>query len=181
MNLPNLITLGRTISVPFIFWLLIAGHTRTAFFLFLIAGVSDALDGFLAKRFNWQTELGAYLDPLADKLLLVSVFVALGSIGELSLWLVVAVVSRDILIIIGVVLAWVLGNPVRIKPNILSKANTLFQIILALVVLADMGFDLGWTQLRMGLGILTGLCTGTSLLNYAYLWMAHMNGQPKEP
>jgi len=102
VNPPNLITVFRAMLVPVVFWLLMAGHTQSALILFIIAGVSDALDGFLAKRYNWQTELGAYLDPLADKLLLVSVFIALGSLQELPLWLVVAVVSRDILIILAV-------------------------------------------------------------------------------
>ena len=111
LNLPNLITLGRVILVPVVFWLLITGQTEVAFVAFIIAGISDAVDGYLAKTFGWKTELGAYLDPLADKLLIVSIFLALGVDGKLPLWLVIAVVSRDILIVIAVMLSWLLGNP----------------------------------------------------------------------
>ena len=124
-------------SVPVIFWLLVTGQNKIAFFVFVAAGISDAVDGYLAKRFDWTTELGAYLDPLADKLLIVSIFIALGVRGELPLWLVIAVVSRDILIVAAVLLAWLLDQPVRIKPLAISKANTLAQIVLAATVLAD--------------------------------------------
>jgi len=141
LNLPNLITLLRVILVPVVFWLLITDQTQLAFVLFIVAGISDAVDGYLAKTFGWQTELGAYLDPLADKLLIVSIFLALGVDGKLPLWLVVAVVSRDILIVIAVILSWLLSNPVRIRPLIVSKANTVAQIILAGTVLADEGFS----------------------------------------
>ena len=110
INIPNFITLGRIMSVPVIFWLLLSGENKFAFFVFVAAGISDAVDGYLAKRFNWSTELGAYLDPLADKLLIVSIFIALGVRGELPLWLVIAVVSRDILIVAAVLLAWLLDQ-----------------------------------------------------------------------
>ena len=96
-----------------IFWLLLTGQSKIAFFVFVCAGISDAVDGYLAKRFDWSTELGSYLDPLADKLLIVSIFIALGVRNELPLWLVIAVVSRDILIVAAVLLAWLLDQPVR--------------------------------------------------------------------
>ena len=96
-----------------------------------------------AKTFGWQTKLGAYLDPLADKLLIVSIFLALGVDGKLPLWLVIAVVSRDILIVMAVLLSWLMGRPCEIRPLIVSKANTVVQIVLAATVLADEGFNLG--------------------------------------
>src|SRR5205085_1885968 len=102
---------------------LLSDQSKIAFVVFLCAGISDAVDGFLAKRFNWRTELGSYLDPLADKLLIVSIFIALGVRNELPLWLVIAVVSRDILLVAAVLLAWLLDKPVRIKPLAVSKAN----------------------------------------------------------
>jgi len=176
LNIPNFITLGRVILVPLVFWLLITGQTEAAFFAFIIAGISDAVDGWLAKSFGWTTELGAYLDPLADKLLIVSIFLALGVGGELPLWLVIAVVSRDILIVMAVVLSWVLGNPVRIKPLIVSKANTVSQIVLAGVVLADEGFGLGLGILRFVLVWITGLLTFASLAAYLHGWLLHMSG-----
>jgi cardiolipin synthase (CMP-forming) len=174
--LPNLITLGRVILVPLVFWLLITGQTQAAFFAFIIAGVSDAVDGWLAKSFGWATELGAYLDPLADKLLIVSIFLALGVGGKLPLWLVIAVVSRDILIVIAIVLSWVLSNPVRIKPLWVSKANTLSQIVLAGLVLADEGFGLGLGWARFVLVWVTGALTIASLAAYLHGWLLHMSG-----
>ena len=159
INIPNFITLARVLSVPVIFWLLVNGNSRIAFFVFLCAGISDAVDGYLAKRFNWTTELGAYLDPLADKLLIVSIYIALGVSKELPLWLVVAVVSRDILILLAVLLSWLMDQPVRIKPLMVSKINTAAQIVLAATVLADDGFGLGLDTTRLALVWITGALT----------------------
>lgn len=176
LNIPNLITLGRIILVPIVFWLLLTGETQAAFFLFVIAGVSDAVDGFLAKRYGWSTELGAYLDPLADKMLIVSIFVALGVKSALPSWLVIAVVSRDILIVAGVVLSWLLDRPMTIKPAVVSKFNTLSQIVLAGTVLADDGFGLGLETLRVALVWITGALTIASLVTYLRTWHRHMSG-----
>lgn len=176
MNLPNLITLGRVILVPLVFWLLVTGQIQAAFFAFIIAGISDGVDGYLAKTYGWSTELGAYLDPLADKLLIVCIFLALGVGGELPLWLVIAVVSRDILIVTAIILSWLLGNPVRIRPLAVSKANTLSQIVLAGTVLADEGFGLGLGTVRFVLVWLTGALTIASLAAYLHSWLLHMSG-----
>lgn len=175
LSIPNLITLARVISVPLIFWLLVSGRTQTACVVFVLAGVSDALDGYLAKYFNWQTELGAYLDPLADKLLIVCTYVALGVLDELPSWLVIMVVSRDVLIVAAVVLSWLLNNPVKIAPFVVSKLNTLAQIVLASVVLADIGFGLGLEPVRFVLVWLTGILTLASLGAYLRAWVAHMS------
>lgn len=175
-NIPNCISLGRVLTVPFVFWLLLSGRYQTAFFIFVLAGLSDAVDGWLAKRYNWQTELGAYLDPLADKLLVVCIFVAMGWQGELPSWLVIAVVSRDLLIITGVMLAWVLDQPVNIRPLIVSKANTFAQLLLASVVLADTGFALGLGTLRLVLVWATLALTLASLWAYTVIWLRHMTG-----
>ena len=174
LNIPNFISLGRVLSVPVVFWLLLTGRYQSAFFLFVAAGISDAVDGWLAKRYSWQTELGAYLDPLADKLLIVCIFVAMGWRGELPSWLVIAVVSRDLLIVTGVLLAWLLDHPVTIKPLIVSKANTFAQLLLAAVVLADAGFALGLTGLRGWLVLATGFLTLASLWAYTVTWLRHM-------
>ena len=175
-NSPNCITLGRVLTVPFVFWLLLSGRYQTAFFIFVLAGLSDAVDGWLAQRYNWQTELGAYLDPLADKLLVVCIFVAMGWQGELPSWLVIAVVSRDLLIITGVMLAWVLDQPVNIRPLVVSKANTFAQLLLASVVLADTGFALGLGTLRLVLVWVTLALTLASLWAYTVIWLRHMTG-----
>ena len=176
INIPNFITFGRVISVPVIFWLLVSEQPQLAFFVFLAAGISDAVDGYLAKTFNWQTELGAYLDPMADKLLLVSIYIALGVKAELPLWLVIAVVSRDVLIVMGVLLAWLLDQPVAIRPLAVSKANTAAQITLAALVLADNAFGLGYGTARTVLVWITGLLTLWSLAAYVRAWFDHMTG-----
>ena len=176
INIPNFITLGRVLSVPVIFWLLLSGENKIAFFVFVCAGISDAVDGYLAKRFDWSTELGAYLDPLADKLLIVSIYIALGARSELPLWLVIAVVSRDILILLAVLLSWLLDHPVRIKPLAVSKANTTAQLLLAATVMADQAFGLGFEGTRTVLVWLTAALTLLSLAAYVRAWLLHMTG-----
>jgi cardiolipin synthase len=185
INIPNFITLGRVIAVPVIFWLLVSGKAKAAFFVFVLAGISDAVDGYLAKRFNWRTELGAFLDPLADKLLIVSIYIALGVRDELPSWLVIAVVSRDILILMAILLSWLMGHPVRIRPLTISKLNTAFQILLAAFVLAVASFDIGgetsWLGqttdlLRTALVWITGVLTFLSLGTYLKAWLFHMTG-----
>ena len=176
INIPNFITLGRIISVPVIFWLLLTGQNQIAFYVFVCAGISDAVDGYLAKTYDWRTELGSYLDPLADKLLIVSIYIALAVLGELPLWLVIAVVSRDILIVAAVLLAWLLDHPVRVRPLAVSKANTAVQILLAATVLADKAFDLGLELTRVVLVWTTGALTLISLAAYLRAWFKHMTG-----
>jgi len=176
LNIPNFITVGRVILVPVVFWLLVSGRVQAAFFAFVVAGISDGVDGYLAKRFGWTTELGAYLDPLADKLLLVSIFVAMGVLGELPSWLVIGVVTRDIMIVVAVMLSWLMDHPVRIRPLAVSKANTAAQLILASTVLADVGFGLGLTQLRVVLIWVAAALTLASLAAYMRAWLLHMTG-----
>jgi len=181
LSIPNLITLGRILLVPIVVWAISSGAMWIAFILFLAAGVSDAVDGFLAKRFNMTTMLGSYLDPLADKALLVSIYVTLGINGLLPRWLVILVVSRDVMIVGGVMLSWLVGSPVKMKPLIVSKLNTLAQIVLASVVLGSLGYRL---DIPTATTILMGLVAATTLLSIAaYLteWMRHMNDAMGKP
>jgi len=152
-----------------------------AFLLFLFAGLSDAADGFLAKRYKWDTELGAYLDPIADKALLVSIYVTLGLAGQLPAWLVIAVVSRDILIVGAVVLSWMLSRPLSMHPLLISKANTLSQIVLAGLVLAELGLGLGLEELVQLLIWVTGTLTIVSAAAYFVAWLRHMASYEPEP
>src|SRR5882762_3993793 len=115
LSIPNLITLARILLVPVVIWAITSSQMRIAFLLFFAAGVSDAVDGFLAKRFGMQTELGAYLDPLADKAMIVSIYVALGIADVIPPWLVILVVSRDIMIVSAIMLSWLMGRPVTLK------------------------------------------------------------------
>src|SRR5690606_31332478 len=138
LTVPNLITLIRLLLVPSVVFALLTGYMGWAFAGFLLAGISDGIDGFIARHFDQRSELGAYLDPMADKLLLVSVFVVLGYMGELPLWLVIAAVSRDALIVSAVLLSTIMSHPVKVRPLFVSKANTLVQIVLAALVLGEL-------------------------------------------
>ena len=145
LNLPNLITLGRLLCVPLAIWLILGERYGFAFWVFVAAGVSDALDGWIAKRWDQRTPLGALLDPIADKALLAAVYITLGFAGELPHWLVILVVLRDLLIVGGYLLSRGVNPP---EPLFISKVNTLVQIALVGFVLA-----------RLGLGIDEGLVT----------------------
>lgn len=175
MSIPNIITLGRVILVPIVFWLLLNGELQLAFLTFIAAGISDAVDGFLAKRFNWETELGAYLDPIADKLLLVCVFVALAVTHRLPSWIAILVVSRDVLIVIAIVLSWLLNHPTPMKPLAVSKLNTTAQIVLAATVLAGDAFALNLAGPVLVLTWLTAALTLASLAAYLRVWLRHMS------
>jgi len=144
LNIPNSLTLLRMLLVPVIVWLILAEQMYAAFLTFLLAGLSDALDGLIAKQFNLVTPLGTYLDPLADKILLVSIYVTLGIQEDLPSWLVILVVSRDFLIIGGIIFTFLLELNITIVPSKLSKLNTFCQILLAAFVLADKGLEAGF-------------------------------------
>lgn len=179
MSIPNLITIGRIMLVPVIVYLMIQGAFEAAFWLFIIAGISDGIDGFIAKQFDQATELGAYLDPIADKALLVSIYVTLGISGHLPVALVMLVVSRDVLIVGAVLLSWALGRKVEIAPLLVSKVNTATQITLACVVLANLGFTLQWEHLTTGLVAAVAVFTIWSGIAYMMAWVQDMAGQEK--
>jgi cardiolipin synthase len=181
LSIPNLITLGRILLVPIVVWAIASGTMWIAFVLFVVAGVSDAVDGFLAKRFGMTTELGAYLDPLADKALIVSIYISLGIDGAIPRWLVILVVSRDILIVGGIMLSWVMGSPLKIKPLLVSKLNTVAQIMFACVVLGLLGFDIQADTLTLVLMGLVAALTLLSVAAYVAEWVRHMNSAAAGP
>ncbi len=169
-RLPNIITLTRILVVPILVWLVVVDDLRVAFWLFLAAGISDAIDGFIAKRFDAVSEVGIYLDPLADKVLLVGVFVTLGAVDLMPPWLVILVVSRDILIVGGILFSFALSLPLTPNPSRLGKFNTFAQISLAAAVLALHGLQ--W-PLAMPVEILTyavGAVTALSGGHYILKW-----------
>lgn len=178
VTLPNLISLARLLLVPAIIWMITAGWNATAFAIFVVAGIGDAVDGFIARHFNQRSELGAYLDPLADKALIVSIYVTLGIIGAVPRWLVILVVSRDIMIIGAVMLSWLLGSPIRVKPLWVSKLNTVAQILFACLVLASLGIGFSAEPLRIALMIAVAALTLLSVAFYLAEWMRHMNSTP---
>ena len=177
-NIPNLISVVRLLLVPLTVWLMISEAYGWAFLTFMAAGISDGVDGYLARRFDWRTKLGAYLDALADKALLVSVFVTLGLLRIIPAWLAIMVVSRDALIVGAVLLSRLMDNPVRVRPLMVSKVNTVVQIGFAVSVL---GFAaLGWPL--KGLvdygSIPVALLTALSGAAYLATWLRHMAEQP---
>ena len=175
MNIPNLITLLRLVSVPLIVWVILQNRMDFAFGLFVLSGISDAIDGPLARRTGKVSELGTILDPIADKALLVSIYVTLGIQGGLPSWIVITVVSRDVLIVGGILLAYLLEKPVEINPLQVSKINTGAQIVLAAFVLFDLGFS-GATRMIQpwvieALIILVAITTVLSGVLYAVGWV----------
>lgn len=173
--LPNIITTGRLVLVPLVIALIVQHRWMEALAVFLIAGVSDAVDGWLAKTFNLRTELGAYLDPVADKALLISIYVTLAIIGHLPTVIAILVVSRDVMIMGAVVISWLVDKPVAIRPLIVSKANTAAQIGLAAMVLAGKAF--GWSFDGWFTAALYVVATLTIASTAAYLWqwVRHMS------
>ncbi len=170
MSLPNLITLGRLLSVPLAIWLILSGNMKAAFWLFVAAGLSDAVDGFIAKHFDQRSRLGALLDPIADKALLVGMYVTLGLSGHLPNWLVILVVFRDFLIIGGLLVALVLAQSMRWEPLFISKLNTAMQIVLIAVLLARLGLGIGDFGLTTLIDLLIyGVAVTTILSGAGYL------------
>ncbi len=175
MSIPNLITLGRILLVPVVVWAIAAGQMAIAFVLFLGAGVTDAVDGYLAKRFNMTSELGSYLDPIADKALIVSIYLTLGINSLIPRFLVILVVSRDIMIVGAFILSWLMGTPLKVRPLIVSKLNTVAQIAFACAVLFSLGFQI---EMDIVQNVLIGLVAALSLLSiaaYVREWVRHMN------
>ena len=174
MNLPNIITLGRILLVPVTIWLIVAGQFGFAFLVFLVAGVGDGIDGYIARRYGMKTQLGAYLDPLADKILLVSIYISLGFLQHMPAWLVILVASRDVLIVGAVILSWIMGKPLKMEPLMVSKANTVAQIAFAggqLAVLAWMT-DATWF-LEIGSAVVAAFTVASTAL-YMRAWARHM-------
>lgn len=143
LTLPNLITLARLCAVPATVWLILQQRLDLACLLFVAAGISDAIDGWLARAFRARSALGAILDPVADKALLVSVYVTLAAVGRLPDWLAILVVFRDLVIVGGVLVLWGLGERPPIRPLQLSRLNTVLQITLAGLALLLAGYGLG--------------------------------------
>ncbi len=138
-DIPNLISFLRILlSVPVV-WLLFEREFSAALMLFAIAGISDGLDGFLAKHFGWESRLGGMLDPLADKALLMSSFLVLGALGLVPVWLVILVIFRDLVIIGGALYYHFSVEDLQADPSLISKLNTLLQILLVILVVTDAG------------------------------------------
>jgi cardiolipin synthase (CMP-forming) len=174
LNIANLLTIVRFCLVPIVIVSIIDKEWMIALVVFVVAGVTDAVDGFVARHFDMRTELGAYLDPLADKALLVSIYITLAVAGIIPVWIAVLVVSRDVMIVGAVIISWIMDNPVEINPLRLSKANTLAQITFAALMLFVLAFALSLPMLvQGGLAVVTAL-TLASMAAYLATWFRHM-------
>ena len=169
-DIPNLISFLRILLTLPIVWLLFEQEFTYALMLFAVAGFSDGLDGFLAKHFHWQSHLGGLLDPLADKALLMSAYLVLGGLGLIPVWLVILVIFRDLTIMGGALYYHFSVEEVDANPSLISKLNTLLQIVLVLAVVTDAGPLPLPLLLVQGLIWATGLTTLTSGALYVWVW-----------
>lgn len=170
MNIPNVITLLRILLVPVLVLLLLDGNFTGALWVFLAAGVSDALDGLIAKRFNMCTRLGSLLDPLADKLLLVSSVIVLARAGHLPLWLALTIIARDIIIVGGACVCYFRIGRLEMAPSVPSKLNTFVQICLIFLIIVQQTRLVqisGWLPPLFVLAFITALVSGG---HYVAVW-----------
>jgi cardiolipin synthase len=169
-DIPNLITGFRFLLVPPVVFLLLSNRFGEALVVFAIAGFSDALDGFLAKRYDWTSRLGAALDPLADKLLLVSAFITLGWLGLIPVWLVIIVILRDLVLVVGAVIYNAKIEKLHETPSMVSKLNTVTQILFVLVVIlmqTVQDLPMFWVDALLYSVLATTLWSG---MDYAWTW-----------
>lgn len=168
-DIPNLITVFRFLLVPPIVVLLLNDEYGLGLVLFFIAGISDGIDGFLAKRYGWTTQLGGLLDPLADKLLLISCYATLGWLQVIPLWLVAVVVLRDLIILAGALVYHYRIEALQADPSVISKINTLAQILLVLVALGSQmdALPLHWVDYLVYTVLATTVLSG---VDYVWTW-----------
>jgi cardiolipin synthase (CMP-forming) len=174
-NVPNLITLARMVMTPVAVLMIVSERFLPAFLIFLLAGVSDAIDGFIARNFDLRTELGAYLDPLADKALLISIYVSLALYAGLPAWVAITVVSRDVMILMAVLVSWLMDKPVEIRPVWESKFNTAAQIGLAGFALGVRAYGVDPQPLQTYLEWIVAATTIASGGIYIAQWLNHMS------
>ena len=177
INIPNTLTVLRIILVPAIVILLMQGDFFKALILFTLSGITDGLDGFLARVLHQQTELGAYLDPIADKALMVSCFVTLSIKHVIPGWLSVIVVSRDCIILIGIAMLAIMSVSFQIRPTMISKLTTVFQLLTIFVVLLvhTLAIVVDFRMVLLGLYIVTSALTVLSGLNYIFKGIRFIN------
>ncbi len=174
MSIPNLLTLLRILLTPALVILLLRHDYANALAVFAVAGITDALDGAVARLMKQKTRTGAVLDPIADKALLASSYITLAVMGHIPEWLAVLVISRDVIILFGVLILILFHNGVEIKPTVLSKCTTLAQLATIFLVLVHMAA--GWEGRILDFAFLaTGLFTLASGLHYMYRGVAFLN------
>ena len=177
MTIPNIITMIRILLTPVFVIYVINDKLLTGLVVLIICGVSDGLDGLIARVFKQKSRLGSYLDPLADKIILVSAFIALSIRGFLPSWLTVVVISRDVLILMGVIILYLNDVDLNIKPVISSKITTCFQFVTVIAVLAE-EYLVGLQGYYPYLYYITAIFTIISFSQYLYQWLKTMGEKP---
>ncbi len=177
MNLPNLLTILRILLTPLLVIFLINERFDLAFVVFAAAGVSDGLDGFLARVMKQKTRIGAILDPIADKALLASAYVTLAVMGLVPNWLAVTVISRDLIIVLGVLVLLLFQSGIEIHPTIISKLTTLFQLLTVFIVLFSTVTHLELERVLFGCYVVTAILTIASGLDYIYKGVAMLGNE----
>lgn len=168
--LPNIITCLRILLVIPLLAALFAEQYSSAFYLFLIAGISDGVDGFLARRFGWYSRFGSIADPVADKLLLLSMFIGLGLVDVIPWWLVLTILVKDIWVFSGaLVYHWVIGR-YNFAPNWSSKVSTFLQIILIAALLFSLAFVPFPDSILQGFMIIVWITCMLSMIDYTWVW-----------
>lgn len=180
-HLPNLITLSRIALAPVLILLLREQDYVSSLVVFAVAGVSDGLDGFIAKRFHLTSRLGSILDPLADKILLVSAYVMLTLLEHVPFWLMLTVAFRDLFIIGGYLVYTSMVGPVQMRPSLLSKFNTLMQIALVIVILLQQALTMVYPVMVEGLVYMVMATTVASGVHYVWLWGMRKEVEPVKP
>jgi cardiolipin synthase len=170
-NIPNILTGLRLGAAPALALLLLSGHEGAAFVVFVLAGLTDVADGWLAKRFRLATRFGRWLDPTADKLLMLVAFLTLSQMGATPIWLTAVVIGRDAAIVLGIIVAKLMELPLRVAPLPAGKFSTFMQLGYVALILFLLAFDFDWQTVRAVAAILTGAATILSWIAYGQLWL----------
>ena len=169
LNVPNMLTLARIIMTPVIVYMVLSGEAWLALALMVVAGITDMLDGAIARYFNMRTTVGAYLDPLADKILLISLFITLFIVEQVPLFVFLAIIFRDLIIVLGAVTYEIVTRRLTMQPSFISKATTFIQIVYVALLLLNMAIIIPAILLKIAMW-LTFLLTCASGLHYLISW-----------
>ena len=170
-NIPNLLTALRLASAPMLAALLVRGDDRWALAIFVFAGLSDLADGWLAKRFHMKTRVGRYLDPAADKVLMLASFLALTAMHATPFWLTALVIARDVVIVLAILLARFLELPLRVAPLYIGKFSTAVQVLYVAMMLVLLAFGFEWPRVAATGAFVTGVFTAVSWIAYGNVWV----------
>jgi cardiolipin synthase (CMP-forming) len=179
LNVPNFLTLLRLVAIPVFLIFLLDGRYGTAFGVFVAAGITDALDGAIARLTHTKTALGAYLDPAADKLLLLSALIALAFGAAIPRWLVIVVISRDVIVVLGFFILFVMtGEAMEVRPTVVGKLATFFQLMAVSLVLFSLARGSSvLPALQVGVFYVAGVLTAAAGAQYVYRGLQWLQGQ----